>query len=77
MPILKNAKKALRSSVRKAVVNSRVKSQMKTALDSVKKSKTAETLAGAYSAIDKAVKGKLLHKNTAARLKSQVGRKTA
>ena len=50
---------------------------MKTALDSVKKSKTAETLAGAYSAIDKAVKGKLLHKNTAARLKSQVGRKTA
>ena len=71
MPILKNAKKALRSSERKRVVNRRVKTRVKTYLDRVKKSGDSADIATAYSAIDKAVKKNLIHPNKAARLKSQ------
>ncbi len=77
MPILKNAKKALRSSKRKNEVNSRVKSQLKTALDTAKKSASTETISTAYSKIDRAVKSGVIHRNAAARLKSQVGKKKA
>ena len=70
MPILKNAKKALRASQRKAVVNGRVRSQVKTMSDKVKKTKTADSLPAAQSAIDKAVKKGIIHKNKAARLKA-------
>lgn len=75
MPILKNAKKALRSSKRKNAVNTIIKSQLKTAVDTSKKSATKETVATAYSRIDKAVKKGVIHRNAAARLKSQVGKK--
>lgn len=77
MPILKNAKKALRSSKRKAVVNSRVKSSMKTAMDSAKAAATPESVSRAFSKIDRAVKTNLLHKNKAARLKSQLSKLVA
>lgn len=74
MPILKNAKKALRSSKRKAGVNARVKSRMKTAIDTVKANASAETVSQAFSRIDRAVKYNLLHKNKAGRLKSQLSK---
>ena len=72
MPILKNAKKALRASERKRVVNRQVKTRVKTFTDKVKKSQKAEDIPAAYSAIDKAVKKNLIHRNKAARLKKQV-----
>ncbi len=72
MPITKNAQKALRVSKRKNIVNSRVRSQVKTTLDKVKSEPTAENVASAYSAVDTAVKKNLMHRNKAARLKSQV-----
>lgn len=72
MPILAHAKKALRASKKKAVVNQHVKSRTKTAMDAVKKQPTAEHLATAYQAIDKAAKRKVFHPNKAARLKSQM-----
>lgn len=74
MPLLSNAKKALRVAKRKTVVNSRIRSRVKTSLDSAKKSATAQTLSTAFSNLDKAVKGKLLHKNKVARLKSQLSK---
>jgi small subunit ribosomal protein S20 len=74
MPILKNAKKALRVSERKTVVNRRVKSRVKTALDAVKKTPTAEALQESFSAIDKAANKHLMHKNKAARVKSQLSK---
>lgn len=70
MPILKNAKKALKVSLRKAEINQRVRSQAKTAVDSLKSKPSSETLSAAFSKIDRAVKGKILHKNKAARMKS-------
>ncbi len=74
MPILRNAKKALRVSERKAEVNRRVKARTKTMVDKVKKQPSAENLATAFSAIDKAVKGHIFHRNKAARLKSQLSK---
>ena len=74
MPILQNAKKALRVSKRKAEFNRPVKSKVKTVLDAVKAKPSAEALSAAFSAIDKAVKRNVYHKKKAARLKSQVSR---
>jgi len=74
MPLLQNAKKALRVSKRNAVVNSRVKSIVKTMVDKVIKSPSAQNLKEAYSAVDVAVKNKLMHKNKAARVKSQLSK---
>jgi small subunit ribosomal protein S20 len=77
MPILKNAKKALRSSARKAVVNNRIRSRMKTAVGKMKTAAGKDSLTEAFSAVDKAVKRNLIHKNKAARLKSQLSKLVA
>lgn len=74
MPLLKNAKKALRVSKKKAVRNQSVRSRMKTMLDAAKKSTTTETVSKAFSAVDKAVKKNLIHQNKAARVKSQLSK---
>lgn len=74
MPLLQNAKKALRSSRRKAIFNSRTKSLMKTMIDRMISTPTEENLATAYSSIDIAVKNNLLHKNKAGRLKGQLSK---
>ncbi|HNV45256.1 MAG TPA: 30S ribosomal protein S20 [Candidatus Woesebacteria bacterium] len=74
MPILKNAKKALRVSERKNIVNRKVKSQVKTAIDQAIKEPSQENLAKASSKIDRAVKKNLIHKNKAARVKSRLAK---
>lgn len=72
MPITKSAKKALRSSKRKRVVNIARKDALKNSLKEARSSKTAESLSKAYQAIDKAMKRGLIKKNTAARRKSRI-----
>lgn len=74
MPILQNAKKALRSSQKKAVYNQKVKSKVKNMIDKMKKEPSVEALNNVFSAIDKAVKRNIFHKNKAARLKSQMSK---
>jgi small subunit ribosomal protein S20 len=74
MPILKNAKKALRVSKRKAEMKRPVRSKVKTVTDAVKKNPSAATLSSAFSAIDKAVKRNIFHKKKAARSKSQMAK---
>lgn len=79
MPIIKSAKKTLRSSLRKRVYNVRRQAAMR---DIVKKvSKTVVTgkkadaealIKDAYQAIDKAAKRGVIKKNTAARKKSRL-----
>lgn len=75
MPITPSAKKALRVSKRKYLVNQRVRSQMKTAVKKFMATPSAETLAEAYRRIDRAVKNNLLHRNTAARRKSNLSKR--
>lgn len=74
MPILKNAKKALRASEKKTITNGQIKSKLKTAVDSMKKSPTAEKLSSAFSAIDRSVKKNILQKNKAARIKASLSK---
>lgn len=72
MPILAHAKKALRSSERKAGYNREVKSMAKTMMDKMRQQPTPENLQAVYTAIDKSVKRKVFHHNKAARLKSRM-----
>jgi len=74
MPILKNAKKALRTSKRKALMNAQTKQQMRTSIKSAKLDASSDRVSLAFSRIDRAVKRGIIHKNKAARLKSQVSR---
>jgi len=71
MPILKNAKKALRASKKRETSNRRIKSKVKTNFDKLKNTPTKEILASTYSSIDKAAKKNIFHKNKAKRLKKQ------
>ncbi|MEO8105415.1 MAG: 30S ribosomal protein S20 [Candidatus Saccharibacteria bacterium] len=77
MPIIKSAKKRVKVSNKAAVRNSKTKRTLKTALKSFHaavtgKSKDAgDKHARAQSAVDKAVKKGVMHKNKAARLKKQ------
>ncbi len=72
MPNLQNAKKALRVSARKRLLNDRRRRAMKVAVKSVKVTKTADELSKAYQAIDKAAKRGVIKKNTASRKKSRL-----
>ncbi len=81
MPIIKSAKRNIRSSARKAVYNARRSKAMKEVvkevrtLVSVKDKKAAETLLSkAYKAIDKAAKGNTIKKNAASRKKSRLAK---
>lgn len=81
MPITKSAKRVVRSSERKMVYNDRRKKAMKEAVKEVKtlvaaqdKKAAQEMLSKAYKAIDKALKTKLIKKNTAARKKSRLAK---
>lgn len=74
MPILKNAKKALRASKRKNIINTQVRSKLKSAVDEMKKSPAADKLNSAFSTIDRSVKKNIIQKNKAARMKSSLSK---
>lgn len=81
MPITRSAKKALRSSEKKQQFNIARKEKVSKAVKSVKKlvadGKKKEAIAAlrlAQKALDKAVKGNTLNKNTASRKKSRLSK---
>ncbi len=81
MPITKNAKKALRVSEKKALINARTKKVLKEGVKSVEKLAHAKdwknataALTKAYSAIDKAAKKGVIKKNTASRKKARLSK---
>lgn len=75
MPITSSAKKALRVSQRKSKVNTEVRSRMRTAVKNFLAAPSAETLSEAFRRIDRAVKGQILHRSTAARKKSSLSKR--
>ncbi len=82
MPITRSAKKRIRNSATKQGFNLRRKKAMKTIVKDISKMvedknvKDAEAkLALAYKAIDKAAKGGVIKKNTAARKKSRLAKR--
>jgi len=72
MPITKSAKKALRQSRRRTVFNQRVKKKAKELIRAFRKSPSRKKLAEVYSALDKAAKRNVFHKNKSARLKRRL-----
>ncbi|MDE2213170.1 MAG: 30S ribosomal protein S20 [Patescibacteria group bacterium] len=74
MAITKSAKKALRQSMRRKVFNDRRVRAMRAAAKDIRTTISSENLAKAYQAIDKALKGGVIKKNTAARKKSQLAK---
>jgi small subunit ribosomal protein S20 len=80
MPIIKSAKKRVRTSAKAAVRNSKTKRSLKGALKAFHKAitggaKEARTVESqAHSALDKAAKKGVMHKNKVARKKAQLAR---
>lgn len=74
MPVTKTAKRALRGSKKKESVNKVIIKSLEAAIRGAKKSKTAEKITKAVSLIDRASKKHTIHKNRAARLKSQLAK---
>lgn len=84
MPNTKSAQKAMRQSRRRNAINLRTKSKYKSAVKATRAHLTAgsakdaaESLKKAMSALDKAVKKNVLHKNTASRRKSRMAKALA
>lgn len=71
MPRIKAAKKALRASRKRYLINSDIKKKLK---DTVKKA-NEKNIHVAFSLIDKAAKKNVIHANKAARLKSRLAKK--
>ena len=81
MPITKSAKKALRQSERKRAQNLKRKKAVSEVIRDIKKlvqagkaDEAMKLLPKAFKALDKAVKRKILHKNTAGRRKSKLSK---
>ncbi len=84
MPNTKSASKAMRQSERRKEFNSKVKDQVKRNVKEVKrliktgdKEAAAELMKKAMSALDKAAKKNVIHKNTASRKKSRLAKSLA
>jgi len=74
MPVTKTAKRALRVSKRKKLVNDKIVANLESSIRLAKKEKTKKTVSKAISFADRAAKVKFIHKNKAARLKSQLSK---
>ena len=70
MPVIQSAKKKQRQDKKRYQKNQGVRSRYKDMIKKAKKKRTKKTIQTAYSAIDKAAKRHVIHKNKAARLKS-------
>ncbi len=74
MPVIKNAKKALRRDRQREKVNTPIRSRVHRYIKRLKEDSTPENLSLAHSAIDRAAKKGIIHKNKAKRLKSRLSR---
>lgn len=77
MPIIKSAIKKVRKDKTRTARNQKRSIVIKALLKKAKKSKSAKDIKAAFSALDKAVKVKLIHPNKSARLKSRLTKKKA
>ncbi len=81
MPNTKSAAKAMRQSIKRRVQNLTKKEAFKKAVKEVrklvaagKKTEAADAMKKAMQALDKAVKTRVIHKNTASRKKSRLAK---
>jgi len=74
MPVTTTAKRALRGSKNKELTNKLIMGKLEVAVRVAKKSKTVKKILTATSLADRAAKKKIIHKNKAARIKSQLSK---
>lgn len=78
MPIIKSAKKKLRQDQKRTLGNKKYEADYKKAIKAARKTKSKSELDSlikkAFSAIDRAIKKKVIHKNKGARLKSGIAK---
>jgi len=74
MPVTKTAKRALRGSRAKEKINKLTISKLESSIRQAKNTKSAEKILKAISLADRAAKRKVIHKNKAARIKSQLSK---
>ena len=74
MPVTKTAKRALRGSKRKEIVNKITLSKLEIAIKTAKKTKSEKNINIAVSLADRAAKENTIHKNKADRVKSQLSK---
>ncbi len=72
MPIIKSAKKRVKTTKKATARNAKTKKGLRAAFKLFSKSTTAKNHSAAQSALDKAAKKGLLHKNKVARKKRQL-----
>ncbi len=75
MPIIKSAKKRVRTAKKAAIRNSKTRRSLKDAIKRFNKSPSSKGHSNAQSALDKAAKRGVIHKNKAARLKKRAAAK--
>lgn len=74
MPVTTTAKRALRGSKHKESINRVILGKLEVAVRIARKGKTSEKILKAVSLADRAAKKKVIHKNKAARIKSQLSK---
>lgn len=72
MPIIKSAIKKVRKDKVRTERNRKKKAVIKTLLKKARVEQSVESLKSVFSALDKAVKTNLIHRNKASRLKSRL-----
>jgi len=74
MPVTKQAIKKVRADKRKTIINLRIKKALKKAVVTFRKKPSSSLLTAVYKTADKAVKGNVIHKNRANRIKSRLSK---
>lgn len=74
MPVTKTAKRALRSSKKKAFVNKEMRARLEIAIRQANSKSTTKNISTAVSLTDRATKIGLIHRNKAARIKSKLSK---
>jgi small subunit ribosomal protein S20 len=75
MPIIASAKKRVRTARKATVRNSKTKRSLKSAIKLFAKTPSTKSMSSVHSELDRAVKKGVIHKNKAARIKSNAARK--
>ncbi len=74
MPLIKSAIKKMRKDKVRTIKNKKREDDLKNTIKKARANASAENLTAAFSALDKAVKVKLIKKNKASRLKSRLAK---
>ena len=74
MPVTKSAKKKLRQDKKRTLENKKLKKRLSGLIKKAKKTKTEKAIKDATKMADLAAKKDIIHKNKAARIKSQLSK---